>query len=425
MPLLAFCCERRFCSGSNARTHDSHAAVSFGTANSAPTSFLFSLAQVNTPSSGDVRQVLRVRCDEMVIEDAFGNPILTRYGDAQLVPQPVLSGALELINTMGSGLESRVSVDCRPLRISLRQQSINALRSLCSELSALPTYDEDFGAELVQPLSEFQAPIDLPCEAEGSESGTGMFIQRFELSPFMLVLDYLPQRVSVSALRAGNIEELLNIVPFEGVKLRFRHLRVVGIDDPAVLGAFGPEMHAGRGRRSTTGRIARVGRRPVRVPFYASPRSATGMRVEGKGRAFGKAAAGCLDAFSTRQGVTCQTALSRPLSAFLFSVFSAHAGITVATAYLHEVQRQAGKFLKRSAPIRPLLKLLTTIRDALPRLLPDSSRTTRRSRRVLYRELNRGVRGVISVMEDALGGAETSDASLRTSGQDSPPWEKI
>lgn len=209
-------------------------------------------SQVNTPSSGDVKHVLRVRCDEMGIEDAFGNPILTRYGDAQLVPQPVLSGAVELIDATGVGLESRISVDCRPLRISLRQQSIGALRSLCSELSVLPEYDEDFGAELVQPLSELPVAVEPPRDAEELDGGAGMFIQRFELSPFMLVLDYLPQRVSVSALRAGNVQELLNIVPFEGVKLRFRHLRVVGIDDPAALGALGGEdrgMHGAQGAR--------------------------------------------------------------------------------------------------------------------------------------------------------------------------------
>lgn len=55
------------------------------------------------------------------------------------------------------------------------------------------------------------------------------FFQRCEVQPFTVTIKYHAHRVDLAALSSGQLSEVFNLVPWGGVSLQFRHLRLVGL----------------------------------------------------------------------------------------------------------------------------------------------------------------------------------------------------
>ena len=71
------------------------------------------------------------------------------------------------------------------------------------------------------------------------------FFQYVHLRPSSLELHYRADRIDVAALRDGQLHELVNLVPWEGVALDVKGLRLAGLQ---VRGAVGG---GGSGREGT------------------------------------------------------------------------------------------------------------------------------------------------------------------------------
>ncbi|XP_047337789.1 autophagy-related protein 2 [Impatiens glandulifera] len=55
------------------------------------------------------------------------------------------------------------------------------------------------------------------------------FVQKFDVWPILIRVDYIPHRLDLAALRGGKYVELVNLVPWKGVELQLKHVQSVGI----------------------------------------------------------------------------------------------------------------------------------------------------------------------------------------------------
>ncbi|GAQ87036.1 autophagy protein 2 [Klebsormidium nitens] len=74
-------------------------------------------------------------------------------------------------------------------------------------------------------------------QGDGVEEAFLPFFQMFEMRPLTIRVDYLPRRIDLLSLRAGNYAELLNLVTWEGVELRLKGVRCAGVHGWGGLGA--------------------------------------------------------------------------------------------------------------------------------------------------------------------------------------------
>lgn len=65
------------------------------------------------------------------------------------------------------------------------------------------------------------------------------FFQYVHLRPSLVELHYRADRVDVAALRDGKLHELVNLVPWEGVALDVKGLRLAGLQVRAGAGSAG------------------------------------------------------------------------------------------------------------------------------------------------------------------------------------------
>lgn len=63
-----------------------------------------------------------------------------------------------------------------------------------------------------------------------------VYFQRAELWGFSVMVDYWPRRLDLSALKAGNLAEVLNLAPWGNVLLQLPPLRLSGAQGWAALG---------------------------------------------------------------------------------------------------------------------------------------------------------------------------------------------
>ncbi|GAB4814248.1 hypothetical protein N2152v2_001294 [Parachlorella kessleri] len=128
-------------------------------------------------------------------------------------------------------VEYRVEVQLLALRLQLEQGTIAFLQRFFA-----PFVDslEEPGV-LVEHEDALTAPEDFE-NPEPAAMRSGGFIQRCEVQPFTVTIDYQPQRVDIAALRRGDLAEVLNLFPWGGVTLQFRHLRLFGVHDASTLG---------------------------------------------------------------------------------------------------------------------------------------------------------------------------------------------
>ena len=68
-------------------------------------------------------------------------------------------------------------------------------------------------------------------------TGFGVFLQKVDIQPFSVVIDYQPRRLDAAALRAGSFVEVLNLVPWGGVQLDLPHVKASGLHGWLALGS--------------------------------------------------------------------------------------------------------------------------------------------------------------------------------------------
>ncbi|OWM79230.1 hypothetical protein CDL15_Pgr003402 [Punica granatum] len=71
----------------------------------------------------------------------------------------------------------------------------------------------------------------IPLEEYRFVSGfnTMFLVQKFDVRPLLVRVDYIPERVDLAALSGGKYVELMNLVPWKGVELQLKHVHAVGI----------------------------------------------------------------------------------------------------------------------------------------------------------------------------------------------------
>ncbi|KAL4447967.1 hypothetical protein ABPG75_005186 [Micractinium tetrahymenae] len=119
----------------------------------------------------------------------------------------------------GADLEYRLHVQLLPLLLHLDQAALAFLQHF---FTPEDTSSDSGSDSSVQAVGAHAADT---CPAPGLEP----FFQRCEVQPFMLTINYRPHRVDLAALSSGQLAEVLNLVPWGGVSLQFRHLRLFGM----------------------------------------------------------------------------------------------------------------------------------------------------------------------------------------------------
>lgn len=112
--------------------------------------------------------------------------------------------------------EYRVSAALLPLRLELDQHCFaffGRLKEHVEGLLMVPS--REVGAQAIQ---------------------QGLFMQQVEIQPFTVTIEYSPAAADIQALRQGNLLEMLNILPWTSVHLKFRQLTLLGMEGVTALG---------------------------------------------------------------------------------------------------------------------------------------------------------------------------------------------
>jgi len=99
--------------------------------------------------------------------------------------------------------ETRLRVKILPLRLHVDQDALDFLKKFFT----------------------FQNP-NMPSEPDTTND---TYLQRAEVYPVVLKLDYKPRRVDYRALREGRTIELMNFFHFDGAEMTLRHLTLFGV----------------------------------------------------------------------------------------------------------------------------------------------------------------------------------------------------
>lgn len=108
--------------------------------------------------------------------------------------------------------EYRLSVSLLPLRLRLDQSVVTFLQVFSSAVSST------------------LSAVTLP-EVDRSSKPDPPYFQRCEIKGFSLLIDYRPRRIDIAALRDGSFVELLNLVPWGGVDVTFKPVKLAGVED--------------------------------------------------------------------------------------------------------------------------------------------------------------------------------------------------
>ncbi|CAI0556958.1 unnamed protein product [Linum tenue] len=150
--------------------------------------------------------------------------------------------------------EYRLQISLLPIRVHLHQSQLDFLisyfgpKGLSADLSSdsqqnsgsvesLPISGADLAGHSIAPeafLPYFQAStIKLIRYFSGSWISIFYFIcsfvQKFDMCPILLRVDYTPSRVDLAALGGGKYVELVNLVPWKGVELELKHVHAFGV----------------------------------------------------------------------------------------------------------------------------------------------------------------------------------------------------
>lgn len=111
--------------------------------------------------------------------------------------------------------EYRLAVALLPLRLRLDQDVVTFLQAFFGAVAAAIAAMDD-------PLAA--------AGAGGAEPAPAPYFQRVEIRGTAVMVDYRPRRVDIAALREGCFTELINLVPWGGVDLVLKPLRLSGVE---------------------------------------------------------------------------------------------------------------------------------------------------------------------------------------------------
>jgi autophagy-related protein 2 len=112
--------------------------------------------------------------------------------------------------------EYRLTMALLPVRLKLDQDVVAFLHAFVGCVSAA--------------VAAVDNPMEAALAATGTEPPAPPYFQKVEIWGTGVMLDYRPRRVDIAALRDGDAMELLNLVPWGGVDLNLKPLRLIGVE---------------------------------------------------------------------------------------------------------------------------------------------------------------------------------------------------
>eukprot|EP00798_Chlamydomonas_sp_ICE-L_P008286 gene8286-1557_t len=153
---------------------------------------------------------------------------------------PMAAAAAAATTTHRCALLLRKTVALLPLRLKLDQDVVESLRSLSTAIAGQlgPAMEVLTAVQTHMLAMALSCESPLPCHdsySTGSVVASSLvappFFQFVDVQGFSILLDYRPHRVDVAALRDGVLLELLNLVPWGGIDLELKHLRLAGLEE--------------------------------------------------------------------------------------------------------------------------------------------------------------------------------------------------
>ncbi|KAF8013693.1 hypothetical protein BT93_I1529 [Corymbia citriodora subsp. variegata] len=125
--------------------------------------------------------------------------------------------------------EYRLCIALLPLRLHLHQRQLDFFISFFGN-EDLP---QDWSSGVQNNLDGSEV---LPQNAQSGSMRNAIvdeallpYFQKFDIRPFSVRVDYIPQRVDLAALGGGKYVELVNLVPWKGIELHLKPVQAVGV----------------------------------------------------------------------------------------------------------------------------------------------------------------------------------------------------
>ncbi|KAH8920952.1 hypothetical protein BT69DRAFT_1283572 [Atractiella rhizophila] len=137
-------------------------------------------------------------------------------GVVRATGSPMVRMEMKTVRPSTSGEEVVLRVKIFPIRLHVDQDALDFMKAFFA----------------------FQVPGSPPPSPAltAKEEGGQAFLQRVEIWPVKIKMDYKPKRVDYSALRQGKTIELMNFFHFEGSEMTLRHITVNGISGWSKMG---------------------------------------------------------------------------------------------------------------------------------------------------------------------------------------------
>ena len=118
--------------------------------------------------------------------------------------------------------EANLKMKISPLRLHVDQDALDFLKA--------------FAAFKMQDKQDKEIPSLSKQQVEEAQDESGGFVQRVEIFPIKIKLDYKPKRVDYRALQRGQTIEMMNFFHFEASEMTLRHLVLNGVPSWAKVG---------------------------------------------------------------------------------------------------------------------------------------------------------------------------------------------
>lgn len=120
--------------------------------------------------------------------------------------------------------EYRLQVAVLPMRLHLHQSQLEFLIDFFGGKNS----SDDHFQDIVESDSPKKNTVNLGSNSIIEEALLPYF-QKFSVSPFVVLVDYIPSRVDLAALGHGKYVELVNLSQWKGIELKLKHVQAVGV----------------------------------------------------------------------------------------------------------------------------------------------------------------------------------------------------
>uniref|UniRef100_A0A2P2KFX3 Autophagy-related protein 2 n=1 Tax=Rhizophora mucronata TaxID=61149 RepID=A0A2P2KFX3_RHIMU len=124
--------------------------------------------------------------------------------------------------------EYRLRIALLPMLLHLHQSQLDFLVNFFGEKGSSVGQSSDHHQNSDAAIQSVRRSNNLGGHAIVEEALLPYF-QKFDIWPIVLQVDYSPCRVDLAALGGGKYVELVNLVPWKGVKLHLKHVHAVGV----------------------------------------------------------------------------------------------------------------------------------------------------------------------------------------------------